>query len=93
MHEMGVPQEVIDLQPKADPYCFNYVDHAQAEAWGLLSDREQLRAPHTAKSSPRLPKELRTEPQIAIGDTDLIKSAFVHFADPSRTSCDVREVP
>jgi hypothetical protein len=40
MREMGVPQQVIDLQLKADPCCFNHVDHAQAEAWGLLSDRK-----------------------------------------------------
>jgi hypothetical protein len=39
MARLGVPQQVIDLQPKADPCCLNYIDHAQAKAWGLLSDR------------------------------------------------------
>ena len=39
MASIGVPQQVIDLQPKADPCCLNYIDHAQAKAWGLLSDR------------------------------------------------------
>jgi hypothetical protein len=39
MTGMGVPQQVIDLQPKADPCCLNYVDYAQAKAWRLLSDR------------------------------------------------------
>jgi hypothetical protein len=53
MREMGVPQKVVDLQPKADPYCFNYIDHARAEAWGLLSDRKRLRAP-------RVPRDRRT---------------------------------
>jgi hypothetical protein len=33
---LGVPKEVIDLQPQADPCCFNYVGHEQAQAWGLL---------------------------------------------------------
>jgi hypothetical protein len=36
MRIIGVPQQVIDLQPKADPCCFNYVDYKQARAWGLL---------------------------------------------------------
>jgi hypothetical protein len=36
---MGVPQQLIDLQPKADPCCANYIDHARVKAWGLLSDR------------------------------------------------------
>jgi hypothetical protein len=39
MAGMGVPQQVIDLQPKADPCCLNYIDYAKAKAWGLLSDR------------------------------------------------------
>jgi hypothetical protein len=39
MAGLGVPQQVIDMQPKADPCCLNYIDHAQAKAWGLLSDR------------------------------------------------------
>ena len=33
MASMGVPQQVIDLQPKADPCCVNYVDYTQAKAW------------------------------------------------------------
>jgi hypothetical protein len=37
MASIGVPQQVIDLQPKADPCCLNYIDHAQAKDWGLLS--------------------------------------------------------
>ena len=37
--KLGTPQQVIDLQPKADSCCFNYIHHAQAKAWGLLSDR------------------------------------------------------
>jgi hypothetical protein len=63
---MGVPQQVIDLQPKADPCCINYIDHAQAKAWALLSDRpakqqqalptpETQQAPTaTAPASPKL---------------------------------------
>src|SRR5262249_32918496 len=31
--------------------------------------------------------------KIAIGDSELIKSALAHFADSSRTSPEVREVP
>jgi hypothetical protein len=48
MARLGVPQQVIDLQPKADPCCFNYVGYAQAKAWGLLSD-------HSAKQQQALP--------------------------------------
>jgi hypothetical protein len=33
MAAMGIPQELIDFQPKADPCCINYVDYAQAQAW------------------------------------------------------------
>jgi hypothetical protein len=36
---VGAPPQIIDLQPKADPCCLNYVGYAQAKAWGLLSDR------------------------------------------------------
>jgi hypothetical protein len=36
---MGAPQEVIDLQSKADPCCINYIDYTQAKAWGLLNER------------------------------------------------------
>ena len=41
---MGVPQQVIDLQPKADPCCFNYIEYAQAKDLGLLSDRSATAA-------------------------------------------------
>jgi hypothetical protein len=38
---IGVPQQVIDLQPMADPgpCCLNYVDYMQAKVWGLLKER------------------------------------------------------
>ena len=39
MAGLGVPQQLIELQPKADPCCVNYIDYAQAKAWGLVSDR------------------------------------------------------
>ena len=37
--ELDIPHPVIALQPKADPCCLNYIDHEQANAWGLLSAR------------------------------------------------------
>jgi hypothetical protein len=52
---LGVPQQVIDLQPKADPCCFNYIDRAQAKAWDLLSDR-------SAKRQQALPTPKTQEP-------------------------------
>jgi hypothetical protein len=36
MSSMGAPQDLVDLQSKADPCCFNYVDIEKAKAWGLL---------------------------------------------------------
>jgi hypothetical protein len=47
MASMSAPKELIDLQPIADPCCVNYVNHAQAKAWGLLTDRptKQLALP------------------------------------------------
>jgi hypothetical protein len=39
MRRIGVPQQVIDLQPMADPCCLNYVDYLQAKVWGLLKER------------------------------------------------------
>jgi hypothetical protein len=36
---IGVPQQVIDLQPMADPCCLNYVDYLQAKVWGLLKEK------------------------------------------------------
>jgi hypothetical protein len=39
LEAMGAPQEVIDLQSKADPCCINHIDYTQAEAWGLLNER------------------------------------------------------
>ena len=53
--KLGTPQQVIDLQPKADPCCFNYVGYAQAKAWGLLSDR-------SAKQQQALPTPKTQEP-------------------------------
>jgi hypothetical protein len=51
MASMGVPQQVVDLQPKADPCCLNYIDHAQAKDWGLLSgSAEQQQALPTSKT-------------------------------------------
>jgi hypothetical protein len=55
MASMGVPQQVIDLQPKADPCCLNYVEYAQANDWGLLSDR-------SAKQQQALPTPETQEP-------------------------------
>jgi hypothetical protein len=53
MAGMGVPQQVIDLQPKADPCCLNYIDYAQAKAWALLSDRS---AKQQALPTPKMPE-------------------------------------
>ena len=36
---LGVPQQVIDLWPKADPKSMNYISYEQANAWGLLVER------------------------------------------------------
>ena len=36
---VGVPQNVINLQAKADPCCMNYISYEQAKAWGLLNAR------------------------------------------------------
>jgi hypothetical protein len=36
---IGVPQQVIDLQPMADPCCLNYVDYLQAKVWVLLKEK------------------------------------------------------
>jgi hypothetical protein len=36
---MGAPQYIIDLQPKADPCCANYVSWKQAEKLGILKGR------------------------------------------------------
>jgi hypothetical protein len=43
LEAMGAPQEVIDLQSKADPCCINHIDYTQAEAWGLLNERPVTR--------------------------------------------------
>ena len=53
MAGLGVPQQVIDMQPKADPCCLNYIDHAQAKAWALLSDRS---AKQQALPTPKMPE-------------------------------------
>jgi hypothetical protein len=59
MAGIGVPQQVIELQPKADPCCLNYIDYAQAKAWGLLSDRpakqQALPTPETQHSAATVP--------------------------------------
>ena len=57
--EMGVPQQLIDLQPKADPCCLKYVDHAQAKAWGLLSARS---AKQQALPPPKVQQPAATRP-------------------------------
>ena len=44
--KLGVPQQIIDLQPKADPCCLNYVTYDQAKVWGALKERP------SASSSP-----------------------------------------
>jgi hypothetical protein len=54
MSGLGVPQQVIDLQPTASPNSMNYVDYAQAKAWGLLS-------PQVAAADPA-PKEPKKAP-------------------------------
>jgi hypothetical protein len=66
MAGLGVPQQVIDMQPKADPCCLNYIDHAQAKAWGLLSDR-------AAKQQQALPTPKMHEPGSQQAD-DLAKA-------------------
>ena len=57
MTELRVPQQVIDLQPKADPCCLNYVDRARAQTWGLLSDppAKQLALPTPQAQQPVAP--------------------------------------
>jgi hypothetical protein len=57
--KLGTPQQVIDLQPKADPCCFNYVGYAQAKALGLLSDR-------SAKQQQALPTPETQQPRAAV---------------------------
>ena len=68
MAGMGVPQQVIDLQPKADPCCLNYVEYVQAKAWGLLSDRP-------AKQQQALPTPKTQEPG-SQQDIDLAKAGI-----------------
>jgi hypothetical protein len=56
MASMGVQaQQVIDLQPKADPCCLNYIDHAEAKDWGLLngSAEQQQALPTHARAGGR----------------------------------------
>ena len=60
MKEMGAPQPMIDLQPKADPCCINWVDYPQAKAWGLLDrpeDPEAARAEASVAAPPPQPVE------------------------------------
>ena len=68
MAGLGVPQKLIDLQPKADPCCLNYVDHARAKAWGLLSDRPAkqlaLRTPETQQPAATAPASLKLMPVV-----------------------------
>jgi hypothetical protein len=52
MRMIGVPQQVIELQPKADPCCFNYVDYKQARAWGLLEGQKLAPGEIAAPSAP-----------------------------------------
>jgi uncharacterized protein YecT (DUF1311 family) len=51
---MGAPQQIIDLQRKADPCCVNYVSYIQAKNWGVLKERPGL-AGATARDSPTKP--------------------------------------
>jgi hypothetical protein len=37
------PPQLIELQPKGDPCCINYVSYEMAKAWGVLKERP---APH-----------------------------------------------
>ena len=48
LKHLGTPQKVIDLQRKADPNSLNYINYAQAKAWGLLGPVKQDRNPRTA---------------------------------------------
>jgi hypothetical protein len=41
MRELNVPQQVIELQPKAWPCCLNYITYNQARAWGLINTEQQ----------------------------------------------------
>jgi hypothetical protein len=59
--KLGTPQKVIDLQPKADPCCFNYIEYAQAKAWGLLSDRP-AKQQHQALPTPETQQQVTTAP-------------------------------
>jgi hypothetical protein len=37
LRSMGAPQELIDLQPKADPCCVSLVSRETAVSWGLIA--------------------------------------------------------
>ena len=73
--EMGAPQQLIDLQPKADPCCLKYVDHARAKAWGLLSDRpsqqQALRIPETPQPTATAPASPKAMPVVRPEATSL----------------------
>jgi hypothetical protein len=43
-----VPEQLIELQPTADPSTLNYVTYAQAKAWGMLSDRAETAEKETS---------------------------------------------
>jgi hypothetical protein len=69
MAGMGIPQKVIDLQPKADPCCLNYIDHAQAKALGLLSDRpanQQQALPTPFTQQPATTASVSPKPVITV---------------------------
>jgi hypothetical protein len=72
MKQMGAPQPMIDLQPKADPCCINYVDFPKAKAWGLLdrpvrrdpvTDAEDLEAARARASVATPPPPMVVEPE------------------------------
>jgi hypothetical protein len=62
MRIIGVPQQVIDLQSKADPCCFNYVDYKQARAWGLLEGQKLAPGEVAAQSAS---SHAETKPELA----------------------------
>jgi hypothetical protein len=52
LRQMGAPEQVIELQPKADPTTLNYVTRDQAQRWGILKDRPP--AATEVKTRPKL---------------------------------------
>ena len=88
MTRLGIPQQVIDLQPKADPCCLNYIYHAPAKAWGLLSDRlaKQQALPIPATQQQALPTPETQQPAATAPVTTSPEPADAGVVRPVTTS-------